>query len=156
MLLAQHTDATNAIRTTSGDANPAYDTAMTSPPTAAPAGATLLAPNAITRADPTTPRASPQDSSPLASMRAPSLPRGAPTRYGMLTIHRVESPLLGEAGRTPSRPGPRRHGRRNFSFPLEMSCASPTQGEGHTCSGAEIPADDGAISVAAGPAGRGR
>jgi len=35
---------------------------MTSPPTAAPAGATLLAPNAITRAGPTTPRASPRTS----------------------------------------------------------------------------------------------
>src|SRR5271157_4391963 len=104
MLLAQHTDATNAIRTTRGDANPAYDTAMTSPPTAAPAGATLLAPNAITRADPTTPRASPRDSTPLASKRGPSLPRGAPTRYGLLAMPRAVSPMLGEAGRTPSRP----------------------------------------------------
>jgi hypothetical protein len=37
---------------------------MTSPPTTAPAGATLLAPNAITRAVPTTPWASPDPSSP--------------------------------------------------------------------------------------------
>src|SRR5690242_1391796 len=59
MLLAQHRDAANAMSTTSGDANPAYDTTMTSPATTEPAGATLLAPNAITRADPTTPRASP-------------------------------------------------------------------------------------------------
>src|SRR5215470_17823501 len=59
MLLAQHMAATNAMSTTSGDANPAYDTTMTSPATTEPAGATLLAPNAITRADPTTPRASP-------------------------------------------------------------------------------------------------
>src|SRR5690348_6329879 len=59
MLIAQHMDAANAMRTTSGDANPAYDTTMTSPATTEPAGATLLAPNAITRADPTTPRASP-------------------------------------------------------------------------------------------------
>src|SRR5271165_4261990 len=108
MLLAQHTDATNAIRTTSGDANPAYDTAITSPPTAAPAGATLLAPNAITRADPTTPRASPRDSTPLASKARAFLARGAPTRYGMLTMPRAESRMLGEANRTPSRPGPRR------------------------------------------------
>ena len=63
MVLAQHRDATNAMITTSGDANPAYDTTMTSPPTTAPAGATLLAPNAITRADPTTPWASPRASS---------------------------------------------------------------------------------------------
>src|SRR5690348_3250770 len=59
MLLAQHMDAANAMSTTSGDANPAYETTMTSPATTEPAGATLLAPNAITRADPTTPRASP-------------------------------------------------------------------------------------------------
>ena len=62
MVLAQHRDATNAMITTSGDANPAYDTTMTSPPTTAPAGATLLAPNAITRADPTTPWDSPRAS----------------------------------------------------------------------------------------------
>src|SRR5580704_2548691 len=62
MLLAQHRDATNARMMTSGDANPAYDTTMTSPPTTAPAGATLLAPNAITRADPTAPWASPRAS----------------------------------------------------------------------------------------------
>jgi hypothetical protein len=36
-----------------------------------------------------------------------------------------------------------------------MPGASPTQGEGHACSGARIPADDGAISVVVGPAGRG-
>jgi hypothetical protein len=62
MLLAQHMDAANAMSTTSGDANPAYETTMTSPATTEPAGATLLAPNAITRADPTTPRASPPSS----------------------------------------------------------------------------------------------
>ena len=55
MLLAQHNDATNATATTSGEANPAYDTRITSPPTTEPAGATLLTPKAITRAGPITP-----------------------------------------------------------------------------------------------------
>src|SRR4029077_20825810 len=64
MLLAQPMDAANAMSTTSGDANPAYEATMTSPATTEPAGATLLAPNAITRADPTTPRASPPSSRP--------------------------------------------------------------------------------------------
>src|SRR5689334_1242500 len=73
MLLAQHMAATNAISTTSGDANPAYDTTMTSPATTEPAGATLLAPNAITRADPTTPRASPPPSQLSVLMSRPPL-----------------------------------------------------------------------------------
>jgi len=67
MLLAQHSDATNAITTTSGDANPANDTKISRPPTTEPAGATLLTPNAITRAGPTTPWASPGPSSLPAS-----------------------------------------------------------------------------------------
>src|ERR1039457_7223619 len=71
MLLAQHSDAANATSTTSGDANPVYDTTVTSPPTTAPAGATLLAPNAITRAEPTTPWASPRGSGLLAPMPWP-------------------------------------------------------------------------------------
>ena len=71
MLLAQHMDAANAMSTTSGDANPAYDTTMTSPATTEPAGATLLAPNAITRADPTTPRASPASLLSLPMSRPP-------------------------------------------------------------------------------------
>src|SRR6516162_6060624 len=79
MLLAQHRDAANATSTTSGDANPAYDTTMTSPPTTAPAGATLLAPNATTLADPTTPWASPEGCwlpapMPLALLGARSVP----------------------------------------------------------------------------------
>src|SRR5215813_1664760 len=53
MLVAQHMDAANAMSMTSGDANPAYETTMTSPATTEPAGATLLAPNATTRTDPT-------------------------------------------------------------------------------------------------------
>src|SRR5690348_8033672 len=73
MLLAQHMAATNAISTTSGDANPAYDTTMTSPATTEPAGATLLAPNAITRADPTAPRASPPPSRLSVLMSRPPL-----------------------------------------------------------------------------------
>ena len=51
-------DATRAMRTTSGARNPAYPTTITRPPTTAPAGATLLAPNAVTRADPIAPSAS--------------------------------------------------------------------------------------------------
>src|SRR5690242_16359304 len=80
MLLAQHMAATNAIRTTSGDANPAYDTTMTSPATTEPAGATLLAPNAITRPDPTTPRASPPPSRLSVLMSRP--PLDVHTGYG--------------------------------------------------------------------------
>jgi hypothetical protein len=58
MLTAQHKDATRAMRTTSGAANPAYPMTITSPPATAPAGATLLTPNAVTRADPMAPWAS--------------------------------------------------------------------------------------------------
>ena len=43
MLIAQHKDATKAMRTTTGAANPAYPTTITSPPTTAPAGATFAA-----------------------------------------------------------------------------------------------------------------
>src|SRR5690242_11993022 len=71
MLLAQHKDEANATSTTSGDANPAYETTTTSPATTEPAGSTLLAPNAITRAEPTTPRASPLPSWPPAPMSWP-------------------------------------------------------------------------------------
>jgi hypothetical protein len=48
------------MSTTSGDANPAYATTTTSNTTIERAGATMLVPNAITRADPTTSRASPR------------------------------------------------------------------------------------------------
>src|SRR6266699_677509 len=83
MLLAQHKDAAHAMRTTSGAANPAYDTTMTSPPTTAPAGATLLAPNATTLADPTTPWASPEGRR-LPAPMPPALlgARSVPTRNG--------------------------------------------------------------------------
>ena len=47
------------ISTTSGDANPAYDITMTSTVITDAAGATMLVPNAITRADPTIPRDQP-------------------------------------------------------------------------------------------------
>ena len=71
MLIAQHKDPTNVMRTTSGEANPAYDTMTTSTVMAEAAGATILAPNAITRAKPTIPGASPPASSMLAPMRQP-------------------------------------------------------------------------------------
>ena len=59
MLAAQHSDAANVIRITSGDANPASDITMTSTVTAEAAGATMLVPNAITRPGPTAPGTSP-------------------------------------------------------------------------------------------------
>ena len=62
MLSAQHKDATNVMSTTSGEANPAYDTTMTSAVMTEAAGATMLVPNAVTRAEPTIPRASPRAS----------------------------------------------------------------------------------------------
>ena len=71
MLIAQHKDPTNVMRTTSGEANPANDIMMTSAVMTEPAGATMLAPNAITRADPTIPWASPPASSLLALMPQP-------------------------------------------------------------------------------------
>jgi hypothetical protein len=49
MLIAQHKDATNVMRTTSGEANPAQDTTMTRPAITEAAGAATLEPNAITR-----------------------------------------------------------------------------------------------------------
>jgi hypothetical protein len=62
MLSAQHMEPANAMSTTSGEANPAYDTTMTSTVITEAAGATMLAPNAVTRAEPTTARASPRAS----------------------------------------------------------------------------------------------
>ena len=59
MLLAQQSEAPKAMSTTKGDAKPAYDTRTTIPATTAPAGAMVLAPNAMSRADPTTPSANP-------------------------------------------------------------------------------------------------
>src|SRR5690348_4012362 len=111
MLLAQHMDAANAMSTTSGDANPAYDTTMTSPATTEPAGATLLAPNAITRADPTTPRASPASvlsvPMPRPSARSPhrSLTGPVPWRRGNSGDRAQRRVQLGQvdcAGRTRS------------------------------------------------------
>ena len=60
MLTAQHRDATKVMSTTSGEANPAYATTMTRAVMTEAAGATMLVPNAVTRAEPTTPRASPR------------------------------------------------------------------------------------------------
>jgi hypothetical protein len=58
MLSAQHKDPANVMSTTSGEANPAYDTTMTSAVITEAAGATMLVPNAVTRAEPTIPRPS--------------------------------------------------------------------------------------------------
>jgi hypothetical protein len=62
MLIAQHRDAAKVMSTTRGEANPANVTTRTSAVTTEPAGATMLVPNAITRADPTAPRANPRGS----------------------------------------------------------------------------------------------
>jgi hypothetical protein len=53
MLIAQHKEAANVMRTTSGEANPAYATIRISTVTTEADGATMLVPNAITRAGPT-------------------------------------------------------------------------------------------------------
>ena len=58
MLSAQHKDAANVMSTTSGEANPAYATTITSAVITEAAGATMLVPNAVTRAEPTMPPAS--------------------------------------------------------------------------------------------------
>ena len=110
MLLAQHSDAPNATSTTSGDANPAYDTTMTSPPTTAPAGATLLAPNPITRAEPTTSWASPTGLEIATAHAMALLVRGTcpPGRHACglpspmkSTWARILSGQLGEPGNGP-------------------------------------------------------
>src|SRR5882672_4906889 len=71
MLSAQHSEPANVMSTTSGDANPAYATTRTSTVAAEADGATMLVPNAIVRAEPTTPRASPPASSWPAIMSLP-------------------------------------------------------------------------------------
>ena len=60
MLSAQHTEPAKVMSTTSGDANPAYVTSRTSTVAADADGLTMLVPNAIVRAEPTTPRARPR------------------------------------------------------------------------------------------------
>src|SRR6185312_1475504 len=72
MLSAQHSDPANVMSTTSGDANPANATTRTSTVAAEADGATMLVPNAIVRAEPTTPRASPPASSLPATTSLPS------------------------------------------------------------------------------------
>ncbi len=71
MLSAQHSEPANVTSTTSGDANPAYATTRTSTVAAEADGATMLVPNAIVRAEPTTPRASPPASYRQQSCRSP-------------------------------------------------------------------------------------
>ena len=71
MLSAQHSEPANVMSTTSGDANPAYATTRTSTVAAEADGATMLVPNAIVRAEPTTPRASPPASSSASHHVAP-------------------------------------------------------------------------------------
>ena len=80
MLSAQHKDATNVMSTISGEANPAYDTTMTSAVMTEAAGATMLVPNAVTRAEPTIPRASPGASRLSATMPQTPGPARVPTR----------------------------------------------------------------------------
>jgi hypothetical protein len=60
MLSAQHTEPAKVMSTTSGDANPAYVTSRTSTVAADADGLAMLVPNAIVRAEPTTPRARPR------------------------------------------------------------------------------------------------
>jgi hypothetical protein len=60
MLSAQHSEPANVMRTTSGDANPAYARTRTSTVTADADGATMLVPNAIVLAGPTASRGSPR------------------------------------------------------------------------------------------------
>ena len=88
MLSAQHSDATNVMSTISGEANPAYDTTMTSTVTTDAAGATMLVPNAVTRADPTIPRASPWASWGFALMPQPPSPACAPSRSAAIKATR--------------------------------------------------------------------
>jgi hypothetical protein len=59
MLIAQHKDPANVMSTTSGEANPAYDIMTIRTLMTETAGATKLVPNAVTRAEPTIPWASP-------------------------------------------------------------------------------------------------
>src|SRR5689334_15420412 len=54
MLSAQHSEPANVMSTTSGDANLAYATTRTSTVAAEADGATMLVPNAMVRAEPTT------------------------------------------------------------------------------------------------------
>src|ERR1700759_4950940 len=72
MLSAQHSEPANVMSTTSGDANPANATTRSSTVAAEADGATMLVPNAMVRAEPTTPRASPPASSLSAIMSLPS------------------------------------------------------------------------------------
>jgi hypothetical protein len=55
MLSAQHSEPANVMSTTSGDAYPANATTRTSTVAAEADGATMLVPNAMVRAEPTTP-----------------------------------------------------------------------------------------------------
>ena len=89
MLSAQHSEPANVMSTTSGDANPAYATTRTSTVAAEADGATMLVPNAIVRAEPTTPRASPPASSLPAIMSLPSPARSDAKLSGL--------PALGHA-----------------------------------------------------------
>src|SRR5439155_19175426 len=93
MLTAQHKDATRAMRTTSGAANPAYATTITSPPATAPAGATLLTPNAVSRADPMASWASSRISG-LPAIRFSALPGD-----GLVAASRRRLTVAGAGGR---------------------------------------------------------